>query len=130
MGDLKTRYYNITVTATDSAGNIGSDTCQVVIIPSCKSQDPGCEKYDKTTPYEKDAESYYYRISAADRSVDESEVLYEAAQQNLVWKRGLKTPQAPPRYSSKSAKGSDTAGRRNHGNQILPLILQNRLSLL
>jgi len=109
MGYLKTRYYNITVTATDAAGNIGSDTCRVVIVPSCKSQDPGCEKYYKRVPYEKDAESYYYRISAVDKSVDESEVLYEAAQQKLVWKSGLKTPQAPPnvpRSSSKSAKES------------------------
>ena len=112
MGYLKTRYYNITVTASDAAGNIGSDTCRVVIVPSCKSQDPGCEKYYKRVPYEKDAESYYYRISAIDASVDESEVLYEAAQQKLVWKSGLKTPQAPPNVprSSKSAKGSDTAG--------------------
>ena len=112
MGYLKTRYYDITVTATDRAGNAASDTCRVVIVPSCKSQDPGCEKYDKTVPYEKDAESFYYSISAVDTSVDESEVLYEAAQQKLVWKSGLETPQAPPDVprSSKSAKGSDTAG--------------------
>jgi len=109
MGYLKTRYYDITVTATDAAGHTGSDTCRVVIVPSCKSQDPGCEKYDKTVPYEKEAESYYYSISAVDASVDESEVLYEAAQQKLAWKSGLKTPQAPPnvpRTSSKSAKES------------------------
>ena len=112
MGYLKTRYYDITVTATDAAGHTGSDTCRVVIVPSCKSQDPGCEKYDKTVPYEKEAESYYYSISAVDKSVVESEVLYEAAQQKLAWKSGLKTPQAPPNVprSSKSAKGSDTAG--------------------
>ena len=35
MGDLKTRYYEVTVTVSDLAGNIGSDTCKVVIIPSC-----------------------------------------------------------------------------------------------
>ena len=33
--DLKIRFYDITVTATDSAGNTGADTCKVIIVPSC-----------------------------------------------------------------------------------------------
>jgi len=96
MGDLKTRYYDIKVTATDSAGNIGSDTCRVVVIPSCKPQDHGCEKFSKTVPYVKGTESYYYAISAVNNSVAQSEVLYEAAKQTCVWKNGLQLPQAPP----------------------------------
>ena len=95
MGDLKTRYYDITVKATDSSGRIGSDTCRVVIVPSCNPQDPGCEKHNKTLSNKEDAESHYYTITAVNDSVDQSEVLYEAAHQKLVWKSGLKTPQAP-----------------------------------
>jgi len=97
MGYLKTRYYDITVTATDAAGHTGSDTCRVVIVPTYGSD----SKSGKT--------ERYYSISAVDKSVDESEVLYEAAQQNLVWKSGLKTPRAPPNVphtSGKSAKES------------------------
>ena len=125
MGDLKTRYYTITVTATDSAGNTGSDTCRVIIVPSCKSQDPGCEKYDKSDPYEKYADSYYYSIAAVEDSVALSEVLYENAQQELTWKSGLKTPQAPKEIlrSGKSAKQSpahieQSMGTNNAGPRV------------
>jgi len=110
MGYPKTRYYNITVTASDAAGNTGSDTCRVVIVPTYDSD----SKSSKAETYVSDSKSgkaeRYYSISAVDASVDESEVLYEAAQQKLVWKSGLKTPQAPPNVplvgSSKSAKES------------------------
>ena len=43
---LKVRFYDITVTATDSAGNTGSDTCKVIIVPSCtQTLTDGCEEY-------------------------------------------------------------------------------------
>lgn len=126
MGDLKTRYYDITVTATDSAGHTDSDTCRVIIVPSCKYRDPDCEKYDKPEmPYEKDAESYYYNITAVEDSVALSEVLYENAQQELTWKSGLKTPQAPKEIlrSGKSAKQSpahieQSMGTNNAGPRV------------
>ena len=95
MGYLKTRYYNITVTATDAAGHTGSDTCRVVIVPTYGSD----SKSGKT--------ERYYSISAVDASVDESEVLYEAAQQKLVWKSGLETPQAPPTVPRISSSKSE-----------------------
>ena len=47
MQNLNVRYYDIRVTATDSAGNIGSDTCKVIVVPSCTpSLVDGCEKYE------------------------------------------------------------------------------------
>ena len=80
MGYPKTRYYNITVTASDAAGNTGSDTCRVVIVPTYDSD----SKSSKAETYVSDSKSgkteRYYSISAVDASVDESEVLYEAAQ--------------------------------------------------
>ena len=88
IGDLKTRYYNITVTATDSAGHIGSDTCRVVIVPSYSSE-------SKSGKAER-----YYSIDVVDASLAQSEVLYEAAQQKLTWKSGLKT--------SKDTAGGET----------------------
>ena len=45
MQNLKVRFYDITVTASDSAGNTGNDTCKVIIVPRCSSLDNGCEKY-------------------------------------------------------------------------------------
>jgi len=44
MQNLTIRFYDITVTASDSAGNTGSDTCKVIIVPSCNpSIDGGCD---------------------------------------------------------------------------------------
>ena len=43
MGDLSFRYYNITVTGTDSACNVGSDNCKVIIMPNCFPKEAGCE---------------------------------------------------------------------------------------
>ena len=34
--DLKIRFYEITVTGTDSAGRQGSDTCRIIMVPKCK----------------------------------------------------------------------------------------------
>ena len=46
MESLKVRYYDITVTALDSAGNTNSDTCKVIIVPSCTESLTGaCEEY-------------------------------------------------------------------------------------
>ena len=93
MGDLKTRYYDITVTATDSAGNIGSDKCRVVIVPSCDPEtdsDSICEEYNR--PGLPNVEDFYYSIAAVNASVTQSQVLNQVAQQKLVWESGLATP--------------------------------------
>lgn len=92
MKVLKTRYYDITVTASDSAGNIGSDTCRVVIVPSCNPEtdsDLVCVEYNG--PDLPNVEDFYYSITAVNESVGESQVLNEATQQKLVWESGLAT---------------------------------------
>jgi len=88
MGDLKTRYYDITVTATDYAGNVGSDACRVVIVPNCNPEtDSDCEEYDR--PELPNVEDFYYARSAVYDSVVESQVLNQVAQQKLKWEDGL-----------------------------------------
>ena len=112
MGDLKTRYYEVTVTASDLAGNTGSDTCKVVIIPSCNPEnDPdSCEEYNvHELP---NVEDFYYTRSAVNSSIAESQVLSQVAQEKLTWESNLgdaidtyypnstTTPSMPPSVSS------------------------------
>ena len=90
MGDLKTRYYDITVTASDSAGNTDSDTCRVVIVPSCNPEtDSDCVKYDR--PELPNVESFYYSRPAVFDSVNKSQVLNHVAREELTWEDGLAT---------------------------------------
>ena len=92
MEVLKTRYYDITVTASDSAGNIGSDTCQVVIVPSCNPEtnsDSICEEYNR--PGLPNVEDFYYSIAAVNASVTQSQVLNQVAREELTWESGLAT---------------------------------------
>ena len=92
MEVLKTRYYDITVTASDPAGNIGRDTCRVVIVPSCNPEtDSNCEPYGGPMP-SSSIEDFYYSIAAVNASVTQSQVLNQVAQQKLVWESGLATP--------------------------------------
>ena len=91
-GDLKTRYYDITVTASDAAGNTDSDTCRVVIVPSCNPEtdsDLVCEEYDG--PELPNVEDFYYTRSAVLATVTQSQVLNQVAQQKLTWEDGLAT---------------------------------------
>lgn len=82
---LKIRYYDVDIVATDSAGNAGSDTCRVVIIPSCDlAESDDCEEYNGAS---------YYSKSAVDASVDKSQVLNEAASEGLVWQSNLMPPE-------------------------------------
>ena len=85
MGDLKTRFYDIEVTASDFAGNAASVTCKVVIVPNCiPDSDPGCDNQIGST--------FYYNISDVDESVMMSTVRYEIDEEKLTWERGLDLP--------------------------------------
>ena len=85
MGDLKTRFYDIEVTASDFAGNAASVTCKVVIVPNCiPDSDPGCDNQIGST--------FYYNISDVDESVMMSTVRYEIDKEKLTWERGLDLP--------------------------------------
>ena len=90
MGDLKTRYYDITVTASDAAGNTGSDTCRVVIVPSCDPEtDSNCEEYNGLEL--PNVEDFYYSRPAVFNSVNKSQVLNHVAREELTWEDGLAT---------------------------------------
>jgi len=54
MQSLKVRFYEIMVTATDSAGNSGSDTCKVIIVPKCTDSPNGCDVFDVGGPARND----------------------------------------------------------------------------
>ena len=85
MGDLKTRFYDIEVTASDFAGNSASVTCKVVIVPNCNPDtDPGCVNQIGST--------FYYDVSDVDESVKMSTVRYEIDEEKLTWERGLELP--------------------------------------
>ena len=89
-GDLKTRYYDITVTASDAAGNTDSDTCRVVIIPSCDPEtDSNCEEYNGLEL--PNVEDFYYSRPAVFNSVNKSQVLNHVAREELTWEDGLAT---------------------------------------
>ena len=85
MGNTKTRYYDVIVSASDSASNTGIDTCQVIIIPFCDSSaDPDdCEVIDG---------SLYFKQSVVKASVDKSQRRYVIAEEELVWQSGLELP--------------------------------------
>jgi len=91
MGDLKTRYYEVTVTVSDLAGNTDSDTCKVVIVPSCnpENEPDTCEEYNGIEL--PNVEDFYYTRSAVDTSVTQSQALSQVAQEKLTWESGLET---------------------------------------
>ena len=85
MGELKTRYYDVILTASDSATNTNSSTCQVIIIPFCDSSaDPvDCEMING---------ALYFKKSVVKASVIESQRRYVVAEEELVWQSGLELP--------------------------------------
>ena len=86
MGDLKTRFYDITVTASDFAGNSASVTCKVVIVPNC---DPDSDPVRCDNQID---DTFYYSIEAVKDSVGLSTVHYEIDEEKLIWERGLEMP--------------------------------------
>lgn len=72
MGGLKTRYYEVTVTATDSAGHVGVDTCRVAIVPTNGTS--------------------HHATQDVDASVDQSQVLYDVTSTTLLWDTELSPP--------------------------------------
>jgi len=85
MGELKTRVYDVIMTASDSATNTASDTCQVIVVPFCDSSaDPNdCEVING---------ALYFKKSAVNASVDMSQRSYVIAEEELVWQSGLELP--------------------------------------
>mmetsp|Transcript_14030 Transcript_14030/g.41087 ORF Transcript_14030/g.41087 Transcript_14030/m.41087 type:complete len:409 (+) Transcript_14030:3459-4685(+) len=96
----KVRFYEVIVTAKDSACNAASDTCKIAIVSSCnKKYDTGCEKYTSSSGNDDTAgnpnankyhiENYYIERSLIDEVMNaESQTLYEVAKKELVWNSG------------------------------------------
>ena len=96
MGQLSFRFYSITVTGTDSAGNIGWNTCNVVLMPHCYTEKYGCnstrEKYGKFY-------NYYPKIEEVDDAIEKSktkQVLYAIAESELFKNTSTTASQPPP----------------------------------
>eukprot|EP00581_Thalassiosira_minuscula_P005786 CAMPEP_0183744146 /NCGR_PEP_ID=MMETSP0737-20130205/65580_1 /TAXON_ID=385413 /ORGANISM="Thalassiosira miniscula, Strain CCMP1093" /LENGTH=2327 /DNA_ID=CAMNT_0025979781 /DNA_START=237 /DNA_END=7220 /DNA_ORIENTATION=- len=84
MGELKTRYYDVTVKASDSAKNTVVTTCRVVIIPLCNPSDEDCEDVDGLQ---------YYTKEAVNESVGQSKVRFCVAEEQLIWDTELLPPE-------------------------------------
>ncbi|KAL9191170.1 hypothetical protein ACHAXT_000876, partial [Thalassiosira profunda] len=80
------RFYDIEVSATDSAGNIGTDTCRVVIVSSCDPlvfNEGDCEA--PVDGSSKAADFYLSRDYVVNALPTMDPILYEVAEEELVW---------------------------------------------
>lgn len=82
--ELKIRFYEISVVATDLAGHAGRDTCRVIIVPSCSRYDEGCELSDNN-PHK-----YYYKRDYLNWIVNQSVVRYDVTSTTMKWEQDLK----------------------------------------
>ena len=87
MGDLPFRFYNITVTGIDSAGNVGSDSCQVIIMPNCFPAEDGCRDASRSK-YGQGYKFYSTReeVDAIINNTLSSRVFYGIAESKLLKK--------------------------------------------
>ena len=91
MQRLKVRFYDITVSATDSAGNIGSDSCRVIVVPRCSGLSE-CEEYQ--------ASGYthsFYPLDVIQEEIAQTQLLHKVTEADLIWEQGLDfgEPEAP-----------------------------------
>ena len=82
------RFYDIEVSATDSAGHVGTDTCRVVIVSSCDPlvfNEGDCE--EPVDGNSKAADFYLSRERYVEDalSTGDDPILYEVAEAELVW---------------------------------------------
>ena len=117
MENLKVRFYDITVTASDSAGNTGSDTCKVIIVPRCSpSHDDSCEMFQVDSTDSRSSgngnagktkkENFYYTLDSMEAAVVQSQILYQVAEAELVWEHELNSSKFEgEKRNTKSRKG-------------------------
>lgn len=103
-GNVKLRFYDITVTATDFSGRVGSDTCRIILVPECSKED----KYNTDICAEHDKYFYYKRDHVIDLA-KQSKQRYKISTLELDWLYSLSPPEtASPTVSpapSKAGKG-------------------------
>ena len=93
MRDVHFRFYNVTVVATDFAGNTGRDTCTVVLMPYCYTEKNGCnstrEKYGKSYGF------YPSQEEVDDTIAKSSQVLYTITD-TVIYTNSSTTTSQPP----------------------------------
>ena len=78
------RFYEISVTATDSVGRTGKDTCKVIIVPECDGiTDPAsdCETVQGFS---------FHNTDKMQQASEDSMIRYSLASAQLTWNFGLK----------------------------------------
>jgi hypothetical protein len=103
MENLAIRFYDISVSGSDSAGNDGSDTCKVVIISSCSVPSVnGCSPVLKNG-------RYYYNLGAVHEAVQQSQTQFQVAKKELLWNpKATERPTRKP--STKKPTTKPTSG--------------------
>ena len=93
MQRLKVRFYDITVSATDSAGNIGSDSCRVIVVPRCSGLSE-CEEYQASGYTDS-----FYPLDVIQDEVAQTQLLHKVTEADLIWEQGLDfgEPETPSR---------------------------------
>jgi len=114
--DPQLRFYEITVTATDTAGRVGTDTCRIVVVPRCNCEcDCGdvCQKEKRPCHASKSkskrrtkedvmdvAYTYgnYFLLDYVSTVAESSALRYDLASSALVWEGDLDPPRVvvPP----------------------------------
>jgi hypothetical protein len=99
MKNLPFRLYEITVTSSDSAGNVGKDTCKVVIVPSCHEPSVnGCSPEFK-------AGKNYYDLKTVHSSVEQSHTRYHVDDIDVLWSpRATERPTRQPTSQKPTAR--------------------------
>jgi len=94
--DEKIRFYNVTVTATDSAGRVGRDTCRIIIVPNQDNRNindarqvkRGVKSW-KSNRRDDDDDFLEYIGNVTDASLE----LYEITSLVLLWENNLDPPE-------------------------------------
>ena len=112
--EVKIRFYEIKVTATDSAGRQDSDTCRVIMVPRCKKNsmpkstktNPGGEEVCQDYHFLKDHDSneqhtnhhhhhhhHFYKLDYMSRVASQSSVRRTLVIKHLKWVDSLDPPE-------------------------------------
>jgi hypothetical protein len=88
------RFYDITVTATDSSGRVGRDNSRIIIVLKCDTKDKMSGMCEKRGKY------YYYKRHYMDELAHQSRRSYKLSFMSLIWKSNLESIMTAPPTSS------------------------------
>ena len=107
-GDVKIRFYDVTVTATDFAGRVGSDTCRIILVPECSTED----KYN-TDICTTRGKYYYYKREYVSNLANQSQQRYVVSSLELDWIFSLN----PPETASPTMSPAPSSAGKGQGNK-------------